>query len=112
MWTILFHPDAEAELNRLPPRERVALLHAVDKLIALGPTLPFPHQSGVQGMVNVRELRPRAGRSAWRAFYRRIGDVFVIAAVGPEAEVNKRGFDRAAADALTRLADITTEGET
>jgi len=60
------------------------MAHAVDKLVALGPTLPFPHQSSVQGVADLRELRPRAGRSRWRAFYRRIGDVFVVAAVGPE----------------------------
>ncbi len=74
------------------------MLHVVDKLIALGPTLPFPHQS--------------AGRSPWRAFYRRMGDVFVIAAVGPDVAVNTRGFDRATRAAVTRLADVETEGET
>ncbi len=88
------------------------MAHAVDKLIALGPTLPFPHQSSVQGVADLRELRPRAGRSRWRAFYRRIGDVFVVAAVCPEATVNTRGFDRAAADAVTRLAAVAAEGDT
>lgn len=112
MWQILFHPTAERELQRLPPRERVAVLHAVDKLGALGPMLPFPHQSSVQGVDNLRELRPRAGRSAWRAFYRRIDDVFVIAAVGPEAMNDKRGFERATAEAVARLADSVVEGET
>ncbi len=112
MWHVLFHPDARAELDGLPSRERVALLHAVDTLIALGPTLPFPHQSSVQGAEDLRELRPRAGRSAWREFYRRMGDVFVIAALGPEAAVNKRGFDRATQEAVTRLADVSAEGET
>jgi len=112
VWHVLFHPDATAELDGLPARERVALLHAVDKLSALGPTLPFPHQSSVQGVEDLRELRPRAGRSPWRAFYRRIGDVFVIAAVGPEPAVNKRGFDRATQEAVTRLVDVVAEGGT
>lgn len=82
------------------------MLNAVEKLISLGPVLPFPHQSDVRGMEDLRELRPRAGRSAWRGFYRRIGDVFVIGAIGPEAESDKRGFDRAASDAVARLRSV------
>ena len=42
--------------------------------------------------------------SPWRAFYRRIGDVFVIAAVGAEAD--PRGFARAVTNALTRLQEM------
>ena len=48
----------------------------------------------------------RAGRSAWRALYRRVGDVHVVAAVGPEAEADKRGFDRAVTAAIARLAEL------
>ena len=88
------------------------MMNAVEKLRAAGPALQFPHQSGVQGVEKLRELRPRAGRSPWRGFYRRIGDVFLIAAVGPEAEADKRGFDRATAEAVNRLEDVQPEGET
>lgn len=87
------------------------MLNAVDKLIALGSALPFPHQSDVRGAEDLRELLPRAVRSAWRAFYRRVGDVFVIGGVGPEAEADKRGFDRATTQAVTRLDAIEPEGE-
>jgi hypothetical protein len=106
VWQVIFHPDAEAELSELPLRERAAMVNAVEKLIALGPTLPFPHQSDVRGVEDVRELRPRAGRSAWRAFYRRIGNVFVVGALGPEAESDERGFNRAVMQAMVRLHDI------
>jgi hypothetical protein len=34
-----------------------------------------------------------AGRSEWRALYRRVGNVFVIAAVGPEAQVSPRDME-------------------
>jgi hypothetical protein len=68
------------------------MLNAVDKLTVFGPALPFPHSSAIQGAERLRELRPRAGRSPWRAFYRRLSDVHVIAAVGPEAEADKRGL--------------------
>jgi hypothetical protein len=100
---VLFHPEAEAELASLPEQERAAMDHAVEKLDALGMRLPFPHQSDVRGAQNLRELRPRSGRSPWRAFYRRIGAVLVIAAVGPEAAVDRRGFDRAVRRAERRL---------
>ncbi|MGH2412057.1 MAG: hypothetical protein ACRDGS_17075, partial [Chloroflexota bacterium] len=73
---------------------------------ALGPTLPFPHQSAVKGVLSVRELRPRSGRCPWRALYRQVGDVFVIAAISPEALVNPREFDRKVRSAVTRLDDI------
>jgi len=105
VWAVVYHPEAERELDGIPvPGERVAVVHAVEKLEALGPELPFPHQSHIEGPV--RELRPRAGRSPWRAFYGRIGDSFVIASVGPEADVNRRGFARAVQAAADRLNDI------
>jgi hypothetical protein len=110
MWTVLFHPEAEQELAALVVvSERAALLHAVTKLEALGPSLPFPHQSAVKGVRALRELRPRGGRSPWRALYRQQGAVFIIAAVGPEAQVNPRDFDRAVRLAGTRLDSITEE---
>jgi hypothetical protein len=83
--------------------ERNALHNAVAKLEAIGPALGYPHTSAVRGTTNLRELRPRAGRSPWRALYRQIGDRFVIAAIAPEAQVDPRGFARACAAAQARL---------
>jgi hypothetical protein len=51
----------------------------------------------------LRELRPHAGRSPWRAFYRRVDAEIVIGAIGPEAQVDPRGFRRAVSAALSRL---------
>ncbi len=106
MWTVVFHPEAETELETVPVKEQVAILHAVEKLTAAGPTLSFPHQSNVQGAEGLRELRPRGGRSQWRALYGRVGDVFIVAAIGPEAHVNARRFRRAVAAATKRLKEI------
>jgi hypothetical protein len=103
MWSVEWHPSAVEELMRLPAHEQVALDHAVEKLAALGPRLPYPHQSAVQGQQGLRELRPRGGRSPWRALYERRGSAFVVGAVAPEAEVNPRGFDRAVRLARRRL---------
>jgi hypothetical protein len=105
-WTVSLHPLAEAELRRIPAAERVAVLNAAEKLEALGPGLRYPHSSAVRDADRLRELRPRAGRSPWRGFYRRFGDVFVLAAVGPEAEADPRGFKRAVLAAEERLAEV------
>jgi phage-related protein len=107
-WSVRYHPEARAEVDALPVQERKAIDGAVDKLASLGPLLPFPHSSKVMGDPggSLRELRPRAGRSAWRCIYERIGDVFVIGAIAPEAQKNKAGFDSAAGAAKTRLAEI------
>ena len=103
VWKVVYHPEAEQERALLPTAERVALQRAVEKLSIFGPTLPYPHQSAVRGTGGLRELRPRAGRSPWRGLYSRIGDVLVIAAIAPEAQVDRRGFDRAIVAAEARL---------
>ena len=107
---VSWHPGAEAERFALPPRELAAVQHAVAKLIAEGSQLRFPHSSSVQGATNLRELRPRGGRSRWRVFYRRVGDVFVLAAIGPEAQVNSAGFSAAVTRAVQRLAVLEQQG--
>ena len=107
-WSVRYHPRARADVDAVPAQERKAIDNAVDKLASLGPTLPFPHSSKVMGDPggSLRELRPRAGRSAWRGIYERIGDVFVIGAIGPEAQKDKAGFDGAVSAAKARLAEI------
>jgi hypothetical protein len=98
--------EAEEERDRLPAAEQVALYNAVLKLEAIGPALGYPHTSDVRDVPGLRELRPRQGRSPWRALYRQVGGCFVIAAVGPEAEANPRGFRRACRAARERLAGL------
>ena len=110
MWEVVYHPETEAERSKPPIKERTAIAHAVEKLETLGPDLPYPHQSAVRGSKGgVRELRPRGGRSPWRPLYRRIGDVFVVLAVGPEAQNDRRGFDRAVSAAEERLGELLRE---
>jgi hypothetical protein len=107
MASVRFLPDAWDERTSLPTLELNAMNAAIRKLQLFGEQLPFPHQSQVRGIANLRELRPRGGRSPWRAFYRRTGrDEFVIAAIGPEAQANPRKFKRATATAVGRLADL------
>ena len=86
-WAVVLLPQAEAEFRRLPASERVAVLNAAKKLEALGPDLGYPHSSAVRDADRLRELCPRGGRSAWRVFYRRLGETFALAAVGPEGRL-------------------------
>lgn len=104
-WAVQWHLEAEEELMQLPRDDQLALDHAIGKLAAVGPALPYPHQSAIKAGQGLRELRPRGGRSRWRALYDRRGDTFVIAAVAPEAKVDRRGFDRAVRTARRRLEE-------
>jgi len=106
MWVVVYLPEAEQERAALSKPERAALINADLKLGAYGPLLGYPHTSAVRGAEGLRELRPRAGRSAYRALYRQVGRVFVVAAVGPEAQSDLRGFNRAVRRAQERMAKV------
>jgi hypothetical protein len=113
-WEVRWHPDALAERDAAHPgAERVAIAHVIEKLQVDGPALRSPHQSAVMGEEGsgLRELRPRRGRSRWRPIYRRFdGRLFVILAVGPEAEISKSGYRRAVRDAQRRLEALEKSG--
>jgi hypothetical protein len=85
------------------------MLNAVEKLKAAGPRLPYPHSSAVQGHQGngFRELRPRAGKSRWRPIYRQVTmQAFVTFSMGPEAQLDQRGFEAAVQRAVERFADL------
>jgi len=103
MWTVSWHKDADLKLHKLPVPERVAMLHAVDKPKASGrgcPTHTKAASAVSKGAASyARAVAAAAGGRSTSAN----GDAFVIGAVGPEAQVDQRGFDKAARDALARL---------
>lgn len=105
-WIVAYLPEAERERDALPASERHALHNAVVKLEAIGPTLGYPHTSSVHSAVELRELRPRAGRSPWRGLYRQVGEWFVIAAIAAEAQQNARRFRKACESAVERLSKL------
>ena len=82
------------------------MVHVIEMLEENGDRLGHPYSSDVRIAANLRELRPRAGRSPWRAFYRRIGDMMYVGAFGPEARSNPRGFAQAVREAEARLDDV------
>src|SRR5437764_5818942 len=100
---VRFTHDARREFQALPPAEKEAMRNAIGKLEQAGEALAYPHSSRVRGAADLRELRPRAGRSPWRGFYRRFRDEIVIGAFGPEAQADPPGFTRAVRAAAERL---------
>jgi Phage derived protein Gp49-like (DUF891) len=80
---VIYDPDAVIELV-VAKEERRAIFNAVEKLREVGEHLAPPHMKPLQGKAanGPRELRPRQGRSDWRALYRRYGSVYVILAFG------------------------------
>lgn len=52
------------------------------------------------------------GKSPWRALYRRVRDNLIVAAIAPEAQANRRGFDRAVNEAEYRLQQIDDKEDT
>jgi len=102
---IRVHPEAGREFRALDQRERKAMENAMTKLRKYGGDLAFPHSSRIRGPGRLRELRPRAGRSRWRALYRIEAGVAHIGAIVPEAGVDRRGFRTGVARATQRLED-------
>jgi hypothetical protein len=81
---VIYDPDAVAELLVVKSKEEHrALLNAVSKLRELGDSLAPPNMKPLKGEAAAAlcELRPRQGRSDWRAIYRRAGQFYVILAI-------------------------------
>jgi hypothetical protein len=105
---VRFHPQARRELKALGQREQEAVERTVEKLRVAGFGLGFPHVSRVRSSDRIWELRPNAGRCRVRPLFRVVGGSAMIAAIGPEAHVDRRGFARAIASAERRLAEEET----
>jgi hypothetical protein len=109
-YIVLWHPAADAERAAISDAaEHAAIQHAREKLEAVGPRLGAPHSSSIKGEdgSGLRELRPRAGRSRRRPIYRQVGPgAFVILAVAPEAEIDRRGFDEKVRKARRRFEEL------
>jgi hypothetical protein len=102
--------EAQDEFASLPAAERQAAQRAMRKLGDSGIRSGFPHTSAVRDADRLRELRPRAGRSRWRVFYRQVGTVIWVGAIGPEANVDRLGFARAVRAAERRLQRLEERG--
>jgi hypothetical protein len=105
-YTVIYDPDAVVELAiAVKSKEELrAIFNAVQKLRELGERLAPPHMKPLQGEAagGLRELRPRQGRSDWRALYCRRGSVYVILAV--DRHKNFSALTARAQDRITRYA--------
>lgn len=111
MWPVKYLLAAAKERDQLPTGERVAIYNAVRKLEVHGPQLPAPHSSDARNAPGLRELRPRGGNSPWRPLYCRREDRFIIAAIAPDGQGDRRGFAAACKRALQRLEEEELELE-
>ena len=87
--SVIYDPDAVVDLLAMKSaEEHRALLNAVRKLREVGEQLAPPHMKPLKGdrAAALRELRPRQGRSDWRAIYRRAGAFYVILAIDRHRE--------------------------
>jgi hypothetical protein len=84
-YTVIYDVDAVGELVTAVKSKDAnrSIVNAVLKLREMGERLEPPHMKLLQGAAasGLRELRPKQGRSDWRAIYRRAGSVYVILAV-------------------------------
>jgi hypothetical protein len=91
-YTVVYDADALHDFNEeVKSRgERLAVANAVDKLRRLGEQLVPPHMKPLKGYGELRELRPRQGRSPTRPLYRRFGDSYVILAIAVKDDFEKK----------------------
>ncbi len=111
---IRMHPgfrDELATLGRSDRREANAIGHALHVLSEQGGRLGYPWTSAVRGKrgSGLRELRPRAGRSAHRVLYRVAPNRVDALALAPEAGNDQRGFAHAVEHARARAHAIDQE---
>ena len=99
---VVYDADAVLELEVVKGKsDRKAVFTAVDKLRMLGPKLVPPHMKPLKGEGGLMELRPRQGKSAVRAIYRRTSETdYVILAFAVKAD--KADFDQAVVAARER----------
>ncbi len=101
-WLVEYLAEAVVELHATAHKEQLGILSAVDKLVALGPSLRPPHMKSLKGEPNLMELRPRQGNSPVRPIYARVDDAFKILALA-----TKNDFDDALATARKRAAQYS-----
>lgn len=111
-WIVTYHDAAVVEYAALrDARQRKGILTVASFLRELGPKLVEPHSKALAGTRKLRELRPGGGRVPVRSLYAQVSDrQFVILAIGPESQVDPRGFKSAVQRAQNRAkADFELE---
>lgn len=70
-WTVIHHPDFDAEFEAMSQVVRIELLAATGLLELLGPRLGRPHADTLSGSkhANMKELRFTADDGVWRVAF-------------------------------------------
>jgi hypothetical protein len=105
-WLVEYHYKAVEEYAALKDaKQKKGVLTVADFLRQLGPKITEPHAKSVKGAKGLFELRPSGGRALVRPLYVRVGDVFKIVAIAPEAQVDPSGFASAVERGRSRAKD-------
>lgn len=108
MWTVLFHPDMETELNRLPGTVAKKLAEVLLVVAEVGPDLGRPLVDTLKGsrFANMKELRFSTD-GVWRVAFafdpRR--QAIVLSAVAKQGKSGQRSYARLIATADRRYGE-------
>ena len=115
-WTVEYTDEFGAGFDGLEEREQNRLVAAVQRLEAQGPSLEYPHSSGIVNSrhEHMRELRVQIGGHPFRAFYAFDPRRNAILLIGGDKTGDTRFYDRMIpmADDLydTHLEELRKEG--
>ena len=115
-WTVEYTDEFGAWWNELMEGQQDDVASSVGLLEELGPGLPFPHSSGIEGSRHghMRELRVQSGGRPLRIFYAFDPRRTAILLIGGDKTGEDRFYEKfvPAADDLydTYLAEIKKEG--
>ena len=95
-WSVEYTNEFGAWWAELAEREQEDTTAVVELLMELGPQLPFPHSSGIEGSrhSHMRELRVQSGGRPFRIFYAFDPRRAAILLVGGGKTGDDRFYDR------------------
>lgn len=115
-WDVEHTDEFEEWWNGLTEGEQEAITASVELLAERGPTLPFPHSSGIEASKHdhMRELRVQIGGNPYRVFYAFDPRRTAILLIGGDKTGNDRFYEEyvPVADKLydVHLEELAKEG--
>jgi hypothetical protein len=115
-WEVEHTDEFEVWWNALSEDEQMEISASVEILMAKGPTLPFPHSSGIESSRHdhMRELRTQIKGNPYRTFYAFDPRRSVVLLIGGDKTGDDRFYETFVpiADDLydTHLTELAKEG--
>ena len=96
MWDVEGTDQFAAWLGELTPPQRRAVVRVVDMLVERGPSLGYPHSSGIRSSrhSHMRELRAQSGGNPIRVFYAFDPRRFAILLIGGDKTGDNRFYEQ------------------